>query len=181
MNLTRFRTSDLINNFRISYKNKSNVVCEPVDKIEPCNTMCNTLRFLKFAIGIRISLTSVLPQTGRSWGADDASRHLRHIEIVRGGGFAIAPSRDTMLTQLQLTQLTIVWIHPAYGNSMNLGISGWNRVTPDTHGPLNALCRLRGGGGSGCSRYPWTDSRRRPLNSRRVNSYRMRASKRQCA
>lgn len=52
----------------------------------------------------------------------------------------------------------------------------------DTHGPLNALCRLRGGGGGGGgSRYPWTDSRRRPLNSRRVSSYRMRVSEQQCA
>lgn len=31
----------------------------------------------------------------------------------------------------------------------------------DTHGPLNALCRLRGGDRS---RYPWTDSQRQPLN-----------------
>lgn len=41
---------------------------------------------------------------------------------------AVARSRGTTLTQLQLTQ-TIVWMYPSYGNSMNSGISGWNRIT----------------------------------------------------
>lgn len=144
------------------------VFVELVFETEPCNAI-----YIKTPRG-RYSLASAIPQSGRSWGVDDASRH-PPVESLRGGAFARrhvnaiaidAGDRFDASRVREFDEFRDFRVESHY---------------TDTHGPLNALCRLRGGGGRGRSRYPWTDSRRRPLNSRRVGSYRMRVSERQCA